>query len=45
MHPLNWAIIIGYIGYVLWDGIRRSRDTGNIEGYFLANRSLPGSTS
>lgn len=41
MHPLNWAIIIGYIGYVLWDGIRRSRDTGNIEGYFLANRSLP----
>ena len=41
MHPLNWAILIGYIAYVLWDGIRRSRDTNNIEGYFLANRSLP----
>jgi Na+/proline symporter len=41
MHPLNWAILIAYIAYVLWDGIRRSRGTNNIEGYFLANRSLP----
>ncbi|HRX19144.1 MAG TPA: sodium:solute symporter [Gemmatimonadales bacterium] len=41
MHPVNWAILVGYIAYVLWDGIRRSRDTHNIEGYFLANRSLP----
>ncbi len=41
MHPLNWTILIAYIAYVLWDGIRRSRDTNNIEGYFLANRSLP----
>ncbi len=41
MHPLNWAIIIGYLVYVIWDGLRRSKDTTNIEGYFLANRSLP----
>jgi SSS family transporter len=41
MHPVNWAILVGYITYVLWDGIRRSKDTHNIEGYFLANRSLP----
>lgn len=41
MHPLNWAIIIGYLIYVIWDGLRRSKDTTNIEGYFLANRSLP----
>jgi Na+/proline symporter len=41
MHPLNWAIIIGYLVYVIWDGLRRSKNTTNIEGYFLANRSLP----
>lgn len=41
MHPLNWAIIVGYLVYVIWDGLRRSKDTTNIEGYFLANRSLP----
>ncbi len=41
MHPLNWAIVISYLVYVMWDGIRRSRNTHEIEGYFLANRSLP----
>ena len=41
MHPLNWIIVAGWLGYVLVDGIRRSRGTKEIEGYFLANRSLP----
>ncbi|MEZ4422060.1 MAG: sodium:solute symporter [Gemmatimonadota bacterium] len=41
MHPLNWVIVVGYVGYVMWDGIRRAKGTREIEGYFLANRSLP----
>ena len=41
MHPINWLIIVGYLAYVLIDGVRRARDTDNIQGYFLANRSLP----
>lgn len=41
MHPLNWAIVLAYLAYVLIDGIRVSRGTKGIEGYFLANRSLP----
>jgi len=41
VHPLNWTIVVVYIGYVLWDGIRRAKGTHEIEGYFLANRSLP----
>ncbi|NNF38148.1 MAG: sodium:solute symporter, partial [Gemmatimonadetes bacterium] len=41
MHPINWLIVVGYIGYVLVDGVRRSKGTDKIEGYFLANRSLP----
>ena len=41
MHPLNWAIVIAYLVYVVWDGVRRAKGTHEIEGYFLANRSLP----
>jgi len=41
MHPLNWAIVVGWIGFILYIGIRRSRGTREIEAYFLASRSLP----
>ena len=41
MHPVNWIIVVGYLVYVMWDGIRRSKGTDKIEGYFLANKSLP----
>ncbi len=41
MHPLNWIIVVAYLAYVVVDGIRRSKGTHEIEGYFLANRSLP----
>ncbi|MBE0593093.1 MAG: sodium:solute symporter, partial [Gemmatimonadales bacterium] len=41
MHPLNWLIVIGYLAYVLVDGVRRAKGTDRIEGYFLAERSLP----
>jgi hypothetical protein len=41
MHPLNWVIIVGWLAYVVTHGLRRSRGTKGIEGYFLANRSLP----
>jgi SSS family transporter len=41
VHPINWLIVVGYLTYVVVDGVRRSKDTHEIEGYFLANRSLP----
>ena len=41
MHWLNWMIVIAYLVYVVVDGIRLSKGTKGIEGYFLANRSLP----
>ena len=41
MHPINWAIVIAYVLYVVVDGVRRSKGTDKLEGYFLANRSLP----
>jgi Na+/proline symporter len=41
VHLLDWAILIGYLAYVGIDGIRRTRRSTEIEGYLLANRSLP----
>ena len=41
MHWINWAIVIAYLLYVVVDGIKRSKGTDKIEGYFLASRSLP----
>jgi solute:Na+ symporter, SSS family len=41
VHPLSWAIVVVYLVYVVGDGLRRSRGTTELEGYFLANRSLP----
>ena len=41
MRPLDWLIVVGYLAYVVVDGVRRSKGTTEIEGYFLANRNLP----
>jgi Na+/proline symporter len=42
MHWINWVIVAAYLDFVVWDGLRRTRGTTNIEGYFLANRSCRG---
>jgi SSS family transporter len=41
MHWFNWLIVAVYVAWVLWDGVKRSKDTDRIEGYLLASRSLP----
>ena len=41
MHWINWVIVLTWLIYNVWDGLRRSRDTTKLEGYFLASRSLP----
>src|SRR6185436_11475182 len=41
MHPLDWAVVVAYILWIVIDGLRRSKGTDKVEGYFLASRSLP----
>ena len=41
MHWINWLVVALYLFYLVFDGLRRSRGTSNLEGYFLAGRSLP----
>ena len=32
MHPIDWAIIAGYLIWVIYDGLKRSKNTGALEG-------------
>ena len=41
MKFLDWAIVVAYLVYVVWDGIRMTKHSHEAEGYFLAKRSLP----
>jgi SSS family solute:Na+ symporter len=41
VHWIDWSIIAAYLVYVVYDGLKRSKGTDEIEGYFLAHRSLP----
>src|SRR6187399_1955884 len=41
MSAIDWTIVGVYLVWMIWDGIRLSRRTNEVEGYFLAGRSLP----
>src|SRR6266705_939985 len=41
MRPLDWLVVVGYLSWIVIDGLRRSKGTDKVDGYFLANRSLP----
>jgi Na+/proline symporter len=38
---IDWGVVVAYLVWIVWDGIRLSRNTHEVEGYFLASRSLP----
>jgi SSS family solute:Na+ symporter len=41
MRAFDWVVVVAYIGWIVIDGLRRSRNTDKVDGYFLASRSLP----
>ena len=41
MHPVDWLIVLAYLTWIVYDGLKRTTGASTIEGYFLANRSLP----
>jgi solute:Na+ symporter, SSS family len=41
MRPLDWAIVAVYLVWIVYDGLKRTKRADEVEGYFLANRSLP----
>ncbi len=41
MHWIDWTIVAVYLVWIVWTGLNLGRKTEALEGYFLANRSLP----
>jgi len=41
MRAVDWVVVVAYIGWIVIDGLRRSKGTDKVDGYLLANRSLP----
>ena len=41
MSLVDWGIVGVYLVWMVWDGLRLSRNSHEVEGYLLASRSLP----
>jgi len=41
MHWLDWSIIAVYLIWIVWDGIRLTKKSDELEGFLLASRSIP----
>src|SRR5688500_1526434 len=41
MHWIDWAVIAVYLVWMIWDGLRMTKRSDELEGYFLGARSLP----
>jgi solute:Na+ symporter, SSS family len=41
MHTVDWLVVAGYLLFIVYDGLKRTKASDEVEGYFLANRSLP----
>ena len=41
MHWIDWAIVIGFTLWIVYDGLRRTKDSHELDGYLLAKRSIP----
>jgi Na+/proline symporter len=41
MRTLDWLVVVAYLVWIVYDGLKRTKGTSEVEGYFLANRSLP----
>src|SRR5436190_13717587 len=41
MHTLDWIVVAVHLTWIVYDGLKRTKNTSEVEGYFLANRSRP----
>ncbi|MFT4841380.1 MAG: SSS family solute:Na+ symporter [Planctomycetota bacterium] len=41
MGILDWLIFFAFIGYVVWDGVRRRSGATDLEGYYAGSRKIP----
>jgi len=41
MGILDWIVFFAFIGYVVWDGVRRRSGAADLEGYYAGGRKIP----
>ena len=41
MHPVDWVVVVTFTAWIVYDGLKRTKDSHELEGYFLAKRSIP----
>ena len=41
MHWIDWTVLLTLMAWIVYDGLRRTKDSTELEGYFLAKRSIP----
>ena len=41
MHLLDWLVIVAYLVWIVYDGLKRTKSADEIDGYLLAKRSIP----
>ena len=41
MHPVDWIVVVAFTAWIVYDGLKRTKDSHELEGYFLAKRSIP----
>ncbi len=41
MHLVDWLVIVLYLVWIVYDGLKRTRASNEMDGYLLAKRSLP----
>jgi solute:Na+ symporter, SSS family len=41
MHPFDWLVLVVFITWIVYDGLKRVKDSHELDGYLLAKRSIP----
>jgi SSS family transporter len=41
MHVIDWAVFAALLAWIVYDGLKRTKDSHQLDGYFLAKRSIP----
>ena len=41
MRALDWSIIVAYMLWIVWDGLRLTKRSHELEGFFLGGRAIP----
>ena len=42
MHPVDWVIVVAFTAWIVYDGLKRTKDSQRRRGFFLLSAASPG---